>query len=335
MPDLNSALPETMKAIEIKEHGGPDVLTLANRPVPATGPEEVLIKVAASGVNRPDVLQRKGLYPPPPGASDLPGLEVSGVIAAIGDEVQRWQVGDQVCALLTGGGYAEYALAHAGSCLPAPKTLPLEEAAALPETFFTVWANVFDDAQLKPGETLLVHGGTSGIGVTAIAMGKATGAKVVATAGSKEKCDAAISLGADAAYHYGEDKWDDAISASGGADVVLDMAGGDFVPRNLSCLNPGGRHVSIAFLRGMEATINIFPVMQKRLRISGSTMKARTFPEKARLAKDLEKTIWPLLESGAITPQIDRILPLSGAAEAHKAMENGVHIGKILLKPGG
>ena len=335
MPNQKPAIPETMKAIEIKEHGAPDVLTLTDRPVPVPGTEEVLIKVSASGVNRPDVLQRKGLYPPPPGASDLLGLEASGVIVAMGNDVTRWRIGDEVCALLTGGGYAEYALAHAGSCLPAPKTLSLDEAAALPETMFTVWANVFDDAQLKSGETLLVHGGTSGIGVTAIAMAKAMGANVIATAGSAEKCNAAKEIGADAAYHYEDDKWDEEITAAGGADVILDMAGGDFVPRNLSCLNPKGRHISIAFLRGMEATINIFPVMQKQLRISGSTMKARTFPEKARLAKDLEKTIWPLLESGAIAPRIDRILPLSEAAEAHKAMENGVHIGKILLKPGG
>lgn len=335
MQDNDDDLPPMMKAIEIAGPGGPEVLRLAERPVPQPGPGEVLIRIAAAGVNRPDVLQRKGLYPPPPGASDLPGLEVAGDIVAVGSDVENWVIGDAVCALLTGGGYAQYACADAGSCLPTPNSLSIEEAASLPETFFTVWANVFDDAALQPGETLLVHGGTSGIGVTAIAMAKAIGAKVIATAGSIEKCASAMQLGADAAFHYENDKWEEKIAAFGGADVVLDMTGGDFVARNLACLNPGGRHVSIAFLRGAEATINIFSIMQKRLRLSGSTMKARSFDEKARLARSLRDKIWPLLENGAIKPVIDRVFPLSEAAAAHAHMEAGAHTGKILLKTPG
>ncbi len=330
--DPSPSLPDVMKAVEIEKPGDPDVLKTTERKVPAPGKNEVLIRIEAAGVNRPDVLQRKGLYPPPPGATDIPGLEAAGEIAAIGDDVEGWTIGERICALLPGGGYAEYATVDAGSCLPVPEDLPLEEAAGLPETFFTVWANVYDDAALKPGETLLVHGGTSGIGVTAIIMAKALGSKVIATAGSREKCTAALQIGADAAFHYEEDKWDEDIIADGGADVVLDMAGGDFTARNLACLNPGGRHVSIAFLRGAEATINLFDVMRKRLKISGSTMKARPPEEKARLAKGLHETVWPLLELGEIKPAIDRIFPLSEAAAAHAYMESGAHIGKIILK---
>lgn len=329
---MTDSLPETMPAIVITEPGGPEVLQLMERPVPRPKGNEVLIHIAAAGVNRPEVLQRKGLYPPPPGASDLPGLECAGAIAAIGEDVKDWRVGDKVCALLTGGGYAHYAIADAGSCLPVPDGVTMEQAAALPETIFTVWANVFDDAQLKAGETLLVHGGTSGIGVTAIGLAKAFGAKAIATAGTRDKCDAALKLGADAAYRYDEDKWDEAIIASGGADVVLDMAGGDFVPRNLACLNFGGRHVSIAMLRGADATINIFTIMRNRLRLSGSTMKSRPFPEKARLAADIRAKVWPHLASGAFRPVMDRIFPLAEASEAHKRMESGGHVGKIVLR---
>ncbi len=327
-----ATIPDDMLAIEITKPGGPDVLTPVRRPVPRPGPNEVLIRVAAAGVNRPDVLQRMGLYPPPPGASDLPGLEVAGEIAALGPSVSGWNIGDKVCALLPGGGYAQFALADAGSCLPVPKGLSPEEAAALPETVFTVWANVFDDARLQPGETLLVHGATSGIGVTAIAMAKAFGARVLATAGARAKCDAALTLGADAAYLYDEEPWDEEIAKSGGADVVLDMAGGDFLARNLACLNPGGRHVSIAFLRGAEAPINIFAIMQKRLKLTGSTMKARSLAEKARLAADIRTQVWPLLESGAMAVKIDQLFPLADAAKAHEHMEKGGHIGKIVLK---
>ncbi|WDI31430.1 NAD(P)H-quinone oxidoreductase [Hyphococcus flavus] len=329
---MTGEYPQSMQAIEISEPGGPEVLRLVSRSSPVLTPNEVLIRVAAAGVNRPDVLQRMGLYPPPPGASDLPGLEAAGEIAAIGGDVRDWKVGNRVCALLTGGGYAEYAAADAGSCLPVPKGLSFEEAAALPETVFTVWANVFDDAQLKTGETLLVHGGTSGIGVTAIAMANAFGAKVIATAGSNEKRDECLKLGAAKAFNYKEDKWEDEIAKLGGADVVLDMTGGDFVARNLACLNPGGRHVSIAFLRGADATINIMNIMRQRLKLSGSTMKARSFEDKGRLARDIRTKVWPHVESGAIKAAIDRVFPLAEASSAHKHMESGAHIGKIVLK---
>jgi len=324
--------PPTMRVIEIAEPGGPDVLTLTERATPAPAANEVLIRIEAAGVNRPDVLQRMGLYPPPPGATDIPGLEAAGTIVAVGKDVTGWTIGDKICALLPGGGYGQFAIVDAGSCLPVPKGLSMEEAASLPETFFTVWANVFDDADLKEGETLLVHGGTSGIGVTAISMAKAFGARVVTTAGSDEKCIAAKRLGADAAYHYEKDAWEKEIADNGGADVVLDMTGGDFVPRNLACLNQGGRHVSIAFLRGAEATVNIFQIMQKRLAISGSTMKARAPEEKARLARALRDKVWLLIEAGKIKPVIDQTFPLAEAAKAHERMEAGAHIGKIVLK---
>ena len=332
MSALPATIPKTMKVIEITEPGGPDVLRLAERPVPKPSGNEVLIRIRAAGINRPEVLQRKGLYPPPPGASDIPGLECAGEIVAIGEDVTDWRVGDKVCALLTGGGYGEFAIADAGSCLPIPAGVTMEEAAALPETMFTVWANVFDDAKLKAGETLLVHGGTSGIGVTALTMAKAFGARVIATAGSRDKCDSCIKLGADAAYHYEEDKWDDEIANHAGADVVLDMAGGDFVVRNLACLNPGGRHVSIAFLRGAEASVNIFAIMRKRLTLTGSTMKARPFTEKARLAGDIRAQVWPHLESDAMRPVLDQVFALADVADAHRRMEAGGHIGKIVLK---
>ncbi len=327
-----TAIPDTMKVIEITEPGEPEVLKLTDRPTPGPSGNEVLIRIHAAGVNRPEVLQRRGLYPPPPGATDIPGLEASGEIAALGPDVTGLSVGDKVCALLPGGGYGEYAIVDAGSCLPVPAGLSMVEAAALPETIFTVWANVFDDANLKAGETLLVHGGTSGIGVTAITLAKAWEARVIATASSDEKCSAMASLGADATYRYDEAPWEIEISKNGGADVVLDMAGGDFVPRNITCLNPGGRHVSIAFLRGPEATINIFQIMQKRLRLSGSTMKSRPPAEKARLAKALQTNVWPLIEAGKVKPVIDQTFPLAEAAQAHKRMEAGAHIGKIVLK---
>lgn len=322
-----------MKAIEITAPGGPDVLVMAERPKPRPEGREVLIKVAAAGVNRPDVFQRLGLYPPPPGASDIPGLEVSGVVESVGPEAARFKPGDAVCALLTGGGYAHYAIADEGSCLFAPEGIALEDAAALPETVFTVWANVFDDAGLQAGETLLVHGGASGIGVMAIMLAKAMGARVIATASSDDKIAAVKALGADAAFNYAKENWETLTRDLGGADVVLDMAGGDFLPRNIEALNHGGRHVSIATLRGAEATVNLFQIMRKQLRLSGSTMKARAFAEKARLAKDIETTVWPLIAAGRLTPVIDRVYPLEKASEAHRLMEAGGHIGKILLRP--
>lgn len=322
-----------MRAVEIRSPGGPEVLSVTNRPAPEPSANEVLIRVRAAGVNRPDVLQRMGFYPPPPGASDIPGLEVSGVVERVGAGVTAWKTGDEVCALLTGGGYAEFALADCGSCLPVPAGVSLEDAAGLPETFFTVWANVFDDAGLKPGETLLVHGGTSGIGVTAVTLAKATGARVFATASSEAKLAAIRALGADRAFDYRSDGWESEIAADGGADVVLDMAGGDFVKRNLAALKSGGRHVSIAFLRGNSAEIDIFQMMRKRLRLSGSTMKIRTFAEKARLAEALRREVWPLFAAGRLKAVTDRVFPLAEAAEAHRRMEAGAHIGKILLRP--
>jgi putative PIG3 family NAD(P)H quinone oxidoreductase len=324
-----------MKAVEISSPGGPDVLRVTERPTPSPGAGEVLIRVAAAGVNRPDILQRQGLYPPPPGASDIPGLEAAGLVEAVGAGVKRWKKGDAVCALLTGGGYAELALADEGSCLPIPRGLEVGDAAALPETLFTVWANVFDDAQLKAGETLLVHGGASGIGVLAIRLAKARGARVFATASSDAKIAAILGLGADAAFNYATEAWEADIQKRGGADVVLDMAGGDFVARNLDALNFKGRHVSIAMLRGATAEINIFQIMRKQLRLSGSTMKARPFSEKARLAAAIEREVWPIIERGARLQEIDRVFPLEAAAEAHKRLEAGAHVGKILLKPGG
>lgn len=324
-----------MRCIEIERPGGPEVLRLVDRATPAPREREVLIRVAAAGVNRPDVLQRKGLYPPPPGASDIPGLEVAGEIVALGPGATSWHVGDKVCALLTGGGYAEFATAHEGSCLPVPRGLTLEEAASLPETFFTVYANVFDDADLKAGETLLVHGGTSGIGVAAIAMAKAVGAKVIATASSEAKLAAIRKLGAELALNYTGEGWVAEVSAFGGADVVLDMAGGDFVEKNLECLKPFGRHVSIAFLRGPVGQVNIFSLMRKRLRLSGSTMKARDMVDKARLAEGLRTKFWPLIETGVIKPVLDETFPLAEASRAHERMEKGDHVGKILLEVGG
>ncbi|HPE32067.1 MAG TPA: NAD(P)H-quinone oxidoreductase [Parvularculaceae bacterium] len=328
---MTDPIPPMMRCIEIEQPGGPEVLRLAERPTPSPGEGEVLIKVAAAGVNRPDLLQRRGLYPPPPGASDLPGLEVSGVVAAVGPNVTKVKPGDSVCALLTGGGYAEYAVAHEGSCLPVPAGLSMEAAAGLPETYFTVWANIFDDAGLGNSETLLIHGGTSGIGVTAIALAKAVGAKVIATASSEDKLKAILNLGADAALNYTSDDWEKKVVTEGGADVVLDMTGGDFVARNISCLNPFGRHVSIATLRGFTAEINIFDIMRKRLTLSGSTMKTRPFEEKAELAEALEAHVWPLLASGEIKPVMDQTFPLAEASKAHERMEKGGHIGKIVL----
>lgn len=325
-------LPETMKCVEIAGPGGPEVLRLVMRPRPSPGPGEVLIRVSHAGVNRPDVLQRMGMYPAPIGGSDLPGLEVSGEIVAAGPDLAGRRIGERVTALLPGGGYAEYAVAHGGACLPAPLGLSLAEAAGIPETFFTVWANVYDDAGLKRDETLLVHGGTSGIGVTAITLAKALGSRVIATASSAQKLDAIRALGADAAYNYASDAWDEDIIAQGGVDVVLDMAGGDFVLRNINCLKPGGRHVSIAMLRGPVGEFNIFTLMRKRLRITGSTLRARDAAEKARLASALHEHVWPLFESGRLKVKVDREFPLGEASAAHAMMEAGEHVGKIVLR---
>ncbi|MEL6363795.1 MAG: NAD(P)H-quinone oxidoreductase [Pseudomonadota bacterium] len=326
-------LPETMAAVEIAEPGGPDVLKPTRRPTPQPGPGEVLIRVRAAGVNRPDVLQRQGLYPPPEGASDLPGLEAAGEIVALGEDVSDRAVGETVVALLPGGGYAEFATANAGHCLSIPPRVSIAESAGLPETVFTVWANVFEDGALKAGETLLVHGGTSGIGATAVQMAKAAGARVIVTCGSAEKCAAARELGADLAINYRTEDFAERVDKDGGADVILDMVAGDYVERNLQCLKPGGRLVFIAFLGGSTGTIDIFAIMRKRLRISGSTLRARSTGEKARLARAIEETVWPWYADRRAQPVLDRTFPLAEASAAHELMEAGGHVGKIVLVP--
>lgn len=331
---MTEALPATMRAVEIKAPGAPENLTLATRPLPELKDGELLIKVAAAGVNRPDVLQRQGSYPPPPGASDIPGLEVAGTIVKIGTGVSGWKTGDQACALLTGGGYAEYVAVPAPQCLPIPKGLSLTQAASLPETFFTVWSNVFDRAGLKPGETFLVQGGTSGIGVTAIQVVKSMGHKVFATAGSDDKCAACVKLGADRAINYKTEDFVEVVKAETGGkgvDVILDMVAGDYLAREVKALANDGRIVLIAFLGGAKATVNFADVMMRRLTITGSTLRARPVDVKAGIAKSLREKIWPLVESGKIRPVVYATFPLAEAAKAHALMESGAHIGKIVL----
>lgn len=328
-------LPDLMTAIEITEPGGPEKLVPTRRPVPKPASGEVLIKVAAAGVNRPDCLQRQGSYPPPSGASDLPGLEVAGTIVALGEGVEAWQINDEVCALLTGGGYAEYCVAPAPQCLPVPAGLTVQQAAALPETFFTVWSNVFDRAQLRPGESLLVHGGASGIGTTAIQLAKVLGSRVFATVGSSEKIQPCLDLGAERVINYREEDFVQVIkdmTNGQGVDVILDMVGGDYVQRNLSALAVEGRLVFIAFLRGAKVELNLAPVMMKRLTITGSTLRARPVAHKAPIAKALHEIVWPLFASGAIQPIIDRVFPFTEAAAAHALMESNRHVGKLLLE---
>jgi putative NAD(P)H quinone oxidoreductase, PIG3 family len=325
---------QNMQCIEIREFGGPEVLKLVTRKAPVPAADEVLVRVAAAGVNRPDVVQRQGHYAPPKGVSDLPGLEISGVIAQTGEDVHNWHVGDEVCALVAGGGYAEYCVVPAVQVLPRPKGLTMAEAAAVPETFFTVWANVFESGQLKEGETLLVHGGSSGIGTVAIQMAKLFGARVFTTAGSAEKCTACEALGADLAINYREEDFVPVIrdrTGKQGVDVVLDMVGGDYIGRNLQVMARGGRHVSIAFLQGAVAELNLMPVMLKNLTMTGSTLRSRPVEEKGRLAAILREKVWPAIEAGKIKPQIYRTFPLSEAAEAHRLMEQSNHIGKIVL----
>lgn len=328
------SLPSQMRAVEITQPGGPEMLSPTTRPVPVPAAGEVLIKVAVAGVNRPDVVQRQGLYPPPPGASDLPGLEVSGTIAALGPDVTGWQVGDKICALLGGGGYAEYATAPAGQVLPVPDGLDMVQAAALPETVFTVWTNVVERAGLTAGESFLVHGGTSGIGTIAIQVAKALGATVFATAGGSDKVAACRDLGADHGIDY---KTQDFVAvvkeATGkrGVDVVLDMVGGDYLPRNIDCLAVDGRHVTIAFLRGPKVELNLAPVMLKRLTLTGSTLRARSTAQKAALAAAVKDRVWPLVTAGKVRPVIAATFPLEAAADAHRLMESSTHIGKIML----
>jgi len=322
--------PEQMIAIEV-ENGA---LKPVRRDMPTPSAGQVLIKVVAAGVSRPDVMQRQGLYPPPPGASDIPGLEVAGTIQALGDHINHLNIGDRVCALVTGGGYAEYCITSDTLCLPIPEGLSFIQAAALPETFFTVWSNVFDRAHLQPGETLLVHGGTSGIGTTAIQLAKAFNAKVIVTAGSKTKCEFCLQLGADATINYKEqDFFEEVMRFTGnkGVDVILDMIGGDYFPRNLKCMADDARLVQIAVQNGPKAEINLLPIMLKRLTITGSTLRARDDVFKKDIADKLLEKVWPLLESGQIKPIINSTLALTDAALAHQLMESSQHIGKIIL----
>jgi NADPH:quinone reductase len=323
-----------MKAVEITRYGAPDVLSLCERPVPTCAAGEVLIRVHASGINRPDVLQRTGSYPVPPGASDLPGLEVAGIIEAIAPDVTQWRVGDAVCALVAGGGYAQLCVAPAGQCLPVPKSLTMIEAACLPETFFTVWHNVFERGALKAGETLLIQGGTSGIGTTAIALAKAFKASVIATAGSDEKCAACVTLGADLAVNY---KAQDFVQATKdftlnkGVDVILDMVAGDYVAREVECLAEDGRLVIIAVQGGVEAKFNAGLVLRKRLTLTGSTLRPRSIEFKTGLANELRAKVWPLLEQGLCKPQVFKVFKPSQAAQAHELMQSNQHIGKLVI----
>jgi len=323
------AVETRMKAVEITQPGGPEVLKPTERATPEPKPHEILIKVAAAGVNRPDILQRVGKYPVPPDASDLPGLEVAGEIVKLGSDAKAFRVGDKVCALVHGGGYAEYCVAPQVQALPVPKGLSLVEAASLPETFFTVWSNVYDRGRLAPGETLLVQGGSSGIGVTAIQMAVAMGNRVYATAGSDEKCAACEKLGAAKAFNYKTEDWSGELK--GRINVILDMVGGDYVPKELKCLADEGRLVFIAYLRGPKTELDIDAVMRRRLTLTGSTLRPRPVEFKGAIARSLREKIWPLIEAGKIKPQVFKTFPLEQAAEAHRLMETSQHIGKIVL----
>lgn len=328
------ALPNNMTAVEISEPGGPEVLRPVPRPVPAPAPGQVLVRVAAAGVNRPDIAQRAGAYPPPPDASDLPGLEIAGTVAALGDGVTRWQVGDAVCALTHGGGYAEYCAVDARHCLPVPAALDMIEAAALPETCFTVYYNVFTRARLVAGEWLLVHGGSSGIGTTAIQLAKAFGCTVVTTAGSDEKVAACRELGADHAINYRTEDWAARvreITEKRGVDVVLDMVGGSYIQKNIDSLAADGRYAFIAFLQGPKAEVDFVKLLVRRLTITGSTLRPQTADRKAAIARDVEAHVWPLVSAGRVRPPIHATFPLARAAEAHALMESSAHIGKIVL----
>lgn len=335
MSARSSAIPVTMTAIEIREPGAPEVLQPAQRPVPDIGPREVLIRVVAAGVNRPDVVQRKGFYPPPPGTTDIPGLELSGEVVRVGAEVGEFAVGALVCALVAGGGYAEYAAVPAVQCLPVPATVSVEEAAALPETFFTVYFNAFQRAGLQSGETFLVHGGSGGIGTTAILLGKAFDARVIVTAGSAEKCAECLALGADHAINYKEEDFVAAtlrITGEKGADVILDTVGGSYVARNAAAATVGGRIAIIATQGGAKAEIDLRLLMQKRLTLTASTLRAQPVENKGRLAAALRENVWPLFGSKRLGPKIHARFPLADAAAAHELMESGAHIGKIILR---
>ncbi|MEM6888058.1 MAG: NAD(P)H-quinone oxidoreductase [Pseudomonadota bacterium] len=321
-----------MRAVEIAQPGGPEVLQLVERSVPEPAAGQVVLNVAFAGVNRPDALQRAGFYNPPPGASDLPGLEAAGTVAAVGAGVSGLRAGDAVCALLPGGGYAEYVATAAAHCLPIPSRLTLKQAACLPETFFTVWSNVFTRGGLKGGETFLVHGGSSGIGTTAIQLAGAFGARVLTTAGSAAKCDACRALGADIAINYREEDFVQVAQAEGGADLILDMVGGDYIPRNLKALADDGRLVQIAFLDGPKVQVNFTQLMTRRLTMTGSTLRPQSDLAKARIAQDLTEAVWPLLETGRVAPVMDQEFALADASDAHARMESSDHIGKIVLR---
>ena len=328
-------MPTMMRAIEIAKPGGPEVLTPVERPIPVPGYGQVRIRVAYAGVNRPDALQRAGMYAPPPTASDLPGLEASGVVDALGEGVSGLQAGDEVCALLPGGGYAEYVVTPAAHCLPVPKGLSLKEAACLPETCFTVWSNVFMRGGLKAGERFLVHGGSSGIGTTAIQIASALGARVFTTAGSKEKCAACTKLGAEQAIHYREEDFVLALRSEGGANLILDMVGGPYFERNLKALADEGRLVQIAFLQGAKIEANLAQIMMRRLTFTGSTLRPQSDLAKAAIAKELLENVWPLIEAGKFRPVMDREFDLAKASDAHARLESSAHIGKIVLRVAG
>lgn len=328
-------LPQMMMAMEISAPGGPEVLTPCQRPVPVPGEGEVLLKVAYAGVNRPDVIQRKGLYPPPPGASDLPGLEVSGTVVAVGDGVNGAEIGGRYCALVSGGGYAEYCLARFDQCLPVPASLDMAQAAAMPETLFTVWHNVFERGYARDGEMILIHGGTSGIGTMAIKLGKLFGLDVIVTCGSDGKCNSAKALGADHAINYNDTDFVDEVKRltdGQGVHIVLDMVAGGYVARNLQCLRDDGRHVTIAVQGGMVADINMAQVMVRRLTLTGSTLRPRSAQFKGLLAQEILANVWPMVAEGRLRPEMDRIFALTDAADAHAHMESGDHVGKIVLE---
>lgn len=325
---------QMMRAMEITKPGGPEVLQLCERPVPQPRHCEVVIKVAYAGVNRPDALQRAGAYNPPPGASDLPGLEASGEVVALGAGVSDLALGDQVCALLPGGGYAEYVATPAAHCLPVPAGLDLKQAACLPETFFTVWSNVFLRGRLKAGERFLLHGGSSGIGTTAIQLAREFGARVFATAGLAEKCQACLDLGAERAINYRDEDYVEVLRAEGGADLVLDMVGGDYIPRNIKAMADDGRLVQIAFLQGPKVELNFAQMMTRRLTLTGSTLRPQSDLAKAEIARSLREHVWPLLAAGRVAPVMDQTFALEEAGAAHARMESSAHIGKIVLKVG-
>jgi NADPH2:quinone reductase len=328
------SIPTEMNCIEITEPGGPEVLQATRRPVPAPENGEVLIRIQAAGVNRPDCIQREGHYAPPPGVTDIPGLEVAGEVVTLGDGVSGLNVGDSVCALVAGGGYAEYVTAPVPQVLPVPAGLSMTEAAALPETCMTVWTNVFERAHLSPDETLMVHGGSSGIGSTAIQIASALGSRVIVTAGSAEKCQACLDLGAERAVNYRDEDFVAAAKEFGGKgiDVILDMVGGEYIEKNIKAAAPDGRIVNIAFLHGAKAEVNFMPLMLKRLTLTGSTLRSQSIERKGEIARELKKVVWPLIEAGRVKPVIHKVFPLAEARAAHELMESSAHIGKIMLR---